>query len=377
MNTRKLSIVALLVAMLGVIGCSSTVSEQLDMPEEIAILSFMVDGTEATIQADTIRLTLPRGTNLRAIAPDIELTAGASVTPRSGEVVNFSQHPVNYRVTSGNLYRDYYVSITTGDIIQSQELGRRVGYINWEDTENTFGQESAWSWLKEVYADSCDLLSLWDIQHGSVNMHDYAVIWYHTRGVAGDGTLPFRAYDTQLVEQMKAYANMGGRLLLTGMAPRWLETLGLVAPDCIPNNFYGHEQFNTTTPDGIAPTDATHPLFQQLRIENDKILIMGADCTIENNTSAWYLAAWGGYNNDIKTWESRTGGKALATDRVDGNTATRVVMAEFPATNTRACHILTFNTGLYDWSVAAHNSQQTQFEQLTRNAIDYLRNQKK
>lgn len=376
MNTQHFYIALFFGLLLSWTGCTDSHRESLDMPEEVAILSFSVDSMQASISADTIRLTLQRGTDLSALAPIITLTPGASVNPQSGEVVNFAQHPVNYRVTSGDLYRDYCVIITTGDVLRPVEHGRRIGYINWEDTENTTGQEAAWTWLQETYADSCDLLSLWDIQHGWVDMNQYAVIWYHTRGVEGNGTLPFRAYDPQLVEQMKAYANTGGRFLLTGMAPRWLETLSLVQMGCAPNNFYGHENFLTDQTSGFTPTETSHPIFHGLPLVENKVMIMGAGCTIENNTSAWYLAAWGGYSNDVKTWESRTGGKALATDLVDGNTVTRVVMAEFPSSAGRACHCITINSGLYDWAVNTTNSQHEQLEQLTQQTIDYLRNLK-
>lgn len=356
-------------------ACSSPVREELDMPSEVAILSFSVNGVQAEIKGDTIRMTAQRGTDRTAVAPVIELTPGAVVTPASGETVNFSQRPVNYRVTCGNLYRDYYVTLVTGDVIAPRTHGRKIGYINWEDTEKTQGQENAWAWLKATYPDSCDILSLWDIQHGWVDMDQYALIWYHTRGVAGNGTLPFRAYDSELVEQMKAYTNTGGNLLLTGMAPRWLETLSLVPQGCAPNNFYGHEALYTIS-DGVTPTDKSHPVFANLSYTGDKIHIISDGCTIENNTSAWYLASWGGYDNELRTWETRTGGKALATDMVDGNTVTRVVMAEWAPSSSRGAYVITVNTGLYDWAVVEQNAHHEQMERLTRNAIEYLRNLK-
>jgi len=374
MVTNKLNILFVSIAVVALLSaCSPKDSETLDIPNEVAILEFRVGDISATIDKDTIRLVLPRGTNLAQITPQIVVTAGATVSPASGETINLKMQPINYRVTLGNIYQDYYVSAVTDDVPRPHEHGRRIGYINWEDTENTGGQERAWAWLQTIYPDSCDLLSLWDIQHASVDMNAYAVIWYHTRGVASDGTLPFRAYDYELVEQMKAYTNSGGKLLLTGMAPRWLQTLELIPASCVPNNFYGHESVTLNQPAGITPI-AKPELFSSITpAEDGSILLMGDNCTFENNTSAWFLGSWGGYNNSVNTWQQTTGGIALATDLVDNGTVTRVIMAEFPATETQPAQVITINTGLYDWGNHNANSCSANIEQLTRNAIDYLR----
>lgn len=377
MVTNKLNILSVSLAVMSLIcACSPKDRDTLDIPSEVAILDFRVGDISASIIKDTIRLVMPRGTNLAQITPQITVTKGATVTPASGEMVNLKMQPVNYRVSLGNIYQDYYVSAITDDVPRPHTHGRRIGYINWEDTEKTGGQERAWQWLQTVYPDSCDLLSLWDIQHASLDMDAYSVIWYYTRGVAGDGTLPFRAYDNELVEQMRAYTNGGGKLLLTGMAPRWLQTLGIIENQYVPNNFYGHESVRLDVPAGFKPI-AKPELFASITKSGDgSVELMGVNCTFENNTSAWYLASWGGYNNSISQWEEETGGIAIATDIVDGGTATRVVMAEFPVTEKRSSQVISINTGTYDWGNHDTNPCRLAIEQLTKNSIDYLRNSK-
>lgn len=376
MGTNRLHILAAFLMVMMLLGaCSPKDREHLEIPAEVAILEFRVGDISGSILKDTIRLILPRGTKLEQLSPQITVTQGATVSPASGEMVNLRNQPVHYRVTLGNIYQDYCVIAVTDDVPRPHAHGRRIGYINWEDTEKTGGQERAWQWLQTAYPDSCDLLSLWDIQHASLNMDDYAVIWYHTRGVAGDGTLPFRAYDRELVEQMKAYTNGGGKLLLTGMAPRWLQTLGLIDNRYVPNNFYGHESVRLDASAGFKPV--TKPeLFASIPLTEGMVQLMGADCVFENNTSAWYLASWGGYNNSVSQWEEETGGIAIATDIVDGGMATRVVMAEFPVTDKRAAQVISIHSGTYDWGNHEANSCRGAIEQLTRNTLDYLRNAK-
>ena len=71
---------------------------------ELRISSFKIDGIEGKIDeaALTIRLTLPAGTNLTALVPEVQIVSNATVvTPSDGETVDFSdQHyGVNYTVS--------------------------------------------------------------------------------------------------------------------------------------------------------------------------------------------------------------------------------------------------------------------------------------
>lgn len=85
---------------------------------ELRISSFKIDGIEGKIDeaALTIRLTLPAGTNLTALVPEVQIVSNATVvTPSDGETVDFSdQHyGVNYTVSDFINKKVYKVFVNT------------------------------------------------------------------------------------------------------------------------------------------------------------------------------------------------------------------------------------------------------------------------
>ncbi len=74
------------------------------------------------VRVDTsrIRLSLPTGTDMTAIAPSIMVSDGASIHPASGEIINFAanNNKYTYRVTAKNgATRDWLVEISVIDNI--------------------------------------------------------------------------------------------------------------------------------------------------------------------------------------------------------------------------------------------------------------------
>ena len=89
----------------------------IELPE-LRISSFKIDGIEGKIDetALTIRLTLPAGTNLTALIPEVQIVSNATiVTPSDGETVDFSdQHyGVNYTVSDFINKKVYKVFVNT------------------------------------------------------------------------------------------------------------------------------------------------------------------------------------------------------------------------------------------------------------------------
>jgi hypothetical protein len=80
-------------------------------PKEIT--TFKIVGIDAIIDEDLdiIRLTLPHGTDLTILAPDIIIT-GVSVVPASGDIVDFT-NPVVYEVTAEDASTKQYLAIIT------------------------------------------------------------------------------------------------------------------------------------------------------------------------------------------------------------------------------------------------------------------------
>ncbi|MCH5684442.1 hypothetical protein LWM68_09295 [Niabella sp. W65] len=53
-------------------------------------------------------MRLPFGTNLSSLTPSVALPATAALSPAAGATINFTGD-VKYRITNGNLYKDYTV----------------------------------------------------------------------------------------------------------------------------------------------------------------------------------------------------------------------------------------------------------------------------
>jgi len=100
-------------------GSGSGSGDQND--NEVKILSFKVLGVNGVIDQDAgiITVTLPQGTDVRAVVPDIVLTQGAAVSPVQGQVINLSS-PVVYTVSASGKTRSYIVSVVYERTISQQ-----------------------------------------------------------------------------------------------------------------------------------------------------------------------------------------------------------------------------------------------------------------
>lgn len=76
--------------------------------------------TLSSIQNE-IKFTVKRGTDLSAIAPCFRMTPGATISPLSGSVQDFTNGIVKYTVTSEdkNWSRDYHVSFDFPPVVLS------------------------------------------------------------------------------------------------------------------------------------------------------------------------------------------------------------------------------------------------------------------
>ena len=109
------------------------------------ITAFSVLGVEGVIDqsAGTITVTLPAGTNVTAVAPTFTATAGAVVSPVSGEVVNLTR-PVVYTVTLGDMQTRYTVSVIY-ERFTSQQLWDKLGDVSDVTDHQTSHTKRNWS----------------------------------------------------------------------------------------------------------------------------------------------------------------------------------------------------------------------------------------
>lgn len=346
-------------------GCADE-KEGLALPADLAIRRFEVAGTVGTIENDpsTIRVRVPAATDLADIRPEIELTAGATVTPASGERVDFSGRTVTYRVCAGDLYRDYTVRV-------AHAIGDKIAFVGWEDMPSSAAEEQAWQWLSEESGIArAEKISLWEVETEAVSLDDYAVIWWHCDGLADAQQLPFRAYRTKVIALFRDYLANGGNLLLTTYASQWVRELEVAADKCIPNNVWGGDV--TLAPEdtrGISYRgNEKHPLFSGFEYADGMLPLMSGGVTFAEHNIIWHTG-WQNYDGSLAVWMERTGGKALVSD-MDG-TKPRILVAEFPATDARPGRVITFGMGCYQWN-AAGNGCRRNIERLTANALTYL-----
>lgn len=113
-------------------------TSNLELDGEAQIMSFSVNGVEGEINQEEnfISVYLPKDTEVDALSPQVEIPAGATITPSSGETTDFSsseQSPVVFRVENGNLFREYDVVVQAISAkINSFSVGERQGVINHE-----------------------------------------------------------------------------------------------------------------------------------------------------------------------------------------------------------------------------------------------------
>lgn len=103
---------------------------------ESIIQSFMIGNKYAEINhtTATITMTLPAGTDLANLAPEIRIADGATVEPATDVAQDFSQGAVTYEVTGANgSHRTYSVSLAAfGDPkILSFSIGGHAGVIDY------------------------------------------------------------------------------------------------------------------------------------------------------------------------------------------------------------------------------------------------------
>ncbi len=131
------AIIALVFVVLTLNGCSKDDNFDDNVPDyaNAIIQSFKVGTKYAEINhtIGTITMTLPAGSNLAQVTPEIRIPDGSTVTPASGGTFNFSNGPLEFKVVSSDgANRKYTVNLAVyGDPkILSFGIGTNAGVIN-------------------------------------------------------------------------------------------------------------------------------------------------------------------------------------------------------------------------------------------------------
>lgn len=340
------------------------------------IKSFTINGTAATVNdiSKTITMTLPEGTNLTALKPVIELTAGVSISPASGQTIDFT-NAVTFVITSNGKSVNYTANVGV------PVAGLVVAFLGTAATRaeiTNMDEITAADWFFSTFS-GAKYISFGSVESGA-DLSDIDVIWWHFDAAAN---LPAIAYKPAVTTALKNFRTNGGNLLLTSFASQYVDALGIVPSGKGPNNVFGD-----FPPNGFVDANSwgmsfvgheSHPIFDGLTTyENGKANLLQGGTFRLNHTAWWFIPEWGGYVNG-EGWRNQTGGTNLASEAWDNNLDGRVTIAEFPNTATNK-NVVVISMGAYDWYNETNSSgvpsQANEFINniriLTQNSINYL-----
>lgn len=95
------------------------------------VISFKLNGTAGEIDQKTgkINVTMPYGSDITAVIPQVVLEEGATSNLDLTKPINFT-NPVKFRVINGNLFKDYTATVTVLSPIKSFKINGVAATIN-------------------------------------------------------------------------------------------------------------------------------------------------------------------------------------------------------------------------------------------------------
>ena len=338
------------------------------------ILSFKINGTYSGIideAAKTIMVNIPQNLDIKALTPTIVCSEDATVTPRDGMAMDFS-NPVQFTVENNTAKAVYTVTVNQVGKPSAVYIGlaSSIDGLNIEE-------QTACNWMLSNIENSI-YASFEDIRNSNVNLDDCKVIWWHFHkdgGVDGKGAFEAAAPEALAVAgQLRDYYENGGSFFLTRYATNLPAYLGAVRNNGAPNNCWGQnedaaeEHGNSWDFKMTGHTD--HAIYQGLKAGEDAngVYLTDKGYCGTNSTAQWHIGSdWGGYDN-LEKWREETGAVDLG---YGGDGA--VVAWEFPA-NAKGGKILCIGSGCYDWYSYKPFTENFHANMgvLTKNSFDYL-----
>ena len=102
-----------------------------DVDSPSNVISFKLKGTAGEIDQKTgkINVTMPYGSDITAVIPEVVLEEGAASNLDAAKPANFT-NPVKFRVINGNLFKDYTVTTVVLSPIKSFKINGAAASIN-------------------------------------------------------------------------------------------------------------------------------------------------------------------------------------------------------------------------------------------------------
>lgn len=344
------------------------------------IVSFRLGGSYiGTIDESTRTITVkvPTSTNVTSMLTEITLNEGATVSPASGTIHDFT-NPVKFTVTKNTATAVYTVTVVKTDAASAMYVGlaATIDALNAEEKE-------AATWMLDAIPNS-QYVSFAEIAAGTADLSECSVIWWHLHidgGIDNKEKFENAAPDAlSALPTLKEWWNNGGNFLLTRFGTYYAAYLGATKDNNIPNNCWGQSEETgeiTTSPwSFFIQGNESHPLYAGIETDTDAgsgnpiVYTCDTGYKITNSTAQWHIGSdWGGYA-DLPTWRAGTG----ATDLGYGGDGA-VVVWEFPAADGHG-GILCIGSGCYDWYAHGVDISADRYHDnvklLTSNAFNYL-----
>lgn len=338
-------------------------------------LTFNIGKYKGTIdnEARTIHICYPKTGDVTKLVPEFTVTEGAAVSPALGQAVDFS-NPVKYTISYMEQTFDYTVVVEKADI-------RPIGYLgvyNTADAIDNEDEKAAYTWLVNNMPDA-QYISFNDIKNGTVNLDDFAVLWWYTDG--STRSLPTVATESAVTTSLKTYYANGGSFFFSSWAVQYAATLGIPKDGKPANNMWGESnsasQVELGEDWGICFTgNESHPVFRGLNTPvgvNNKVFLLSKGIKVKAHNAIWnFEEDWVEYKS-AEAWSAAGGGVCLGSFHWDDSGKKRGVIFEYPKDGTGGATVC-IGSEAYDWAVEGTNTLQGNLEQLTTNILNYLSN---
>jgi hypothetical protein len=406
-NLMKKSIlfnVLMAAVMLFTVSCGEDDAPEVDQTVNAEITSFrIVSPVEAsgTINNDdnTITIEVPGDVDVTAAEVAIEVPEGATVSPASGTQVDFST-PVDFTVTGldadGNTVTEVYtVSVEKTAVVAF--VGSAATIDELEDDA-----QAAASWMQETYGDEFVYLSANEITPDAVS--NLKVIFYYKLEATEPVDLGAMA-SADVESTISNFVRDGGQLLLAGDAASYIFNI-----DRVPDSYAFNEDAGVIGVEENKPADdfwglsvvpettsedrTNHPLFEGVLNAENRVYLNNAP-TREVRLTWWNVGPAGGnccgevemvtnFEEQLKAIKLASlrhvgdyfGFAAVEFGRTDLDTHANF-SADVPK-DFRGTVLMLANSIIgYEWETndGSVNEYEENIEQLTANAIEYLREQ--
>jgi hypothetical protein len=358
-------------ALLVFVGCDESGIN--DLPQiDPELVEFKVTNPEAVGTIDrengTVLLKVPVYADITQLIPDVHMSYGTSITPASGEAVDFSS-PVTFTLKNGGQTKSYTVTVEPGAL---DTQSARLLVLGTADNLNSIAnadEKAAAQWAINTFKLG-QYVSFNALKANPSILDEIDAVWWHFDTsyelTEGNFALPAIAFDETIVTALTNFRNNGGGMFLSGFATQYLKTLQIVPVEGNPDEQGGAPaEFDNPDAWGISfKGHTTHPVFAGLR-------------TKDGDGEVAFLISGGAWRKDNKSWwvvidEDFPYGIDLASTEWDKNHDILVLLAEFPGTNAQG-KVLGFSAGAYDWySGQGENTYMDNVKKITQNILLYV-----